>query len=360
MAKKYYIALTNGASVIANGWCDPILRTHYHLLPAYASAKYDQCTGTSTGVSSGPTSQAVGRGRGAPNSTLGGGGTLSATQRGAALGNSGATQFGNNPNAAGAPDAVDLNVPQIGPGGRGFRLPASEIRNVLPRREILFRGVDSVAPESQLGEGVSPHSINFDSFRVPGSLCVRDGLVKMSEDVDTLTPTNTYALGIAAIPAVDPTQNGPCMALLTFGNAAFSGAPSSGNVSLAVASLSPLGRGIVSAKNRPGPALTLTGGSGTLDVTVEGWDGSDQYQIESDSIVAVTVVYSAENYETDPEASRSDRAGVVLADKTRWDGYTDKVLTQVTGLVAGTYYVTAWAWTHTGQTKPTYKKVTVS
>lgn len=360
MAKKMVIKLSTGISIIINGWCDPQLGNNFSQLHPAHQQQYLNCTGQSTAPSQPPPSFGSGGPAASAADARAGGPSNSFQNSGGSNPNSGA-QPGSTVNPAGAADAVDLNVPLIGPGGKGFRLGATEHRFVLPRREHIFRGIDSQAPESQLAEGMSPHSINFDSFRTPGSLSVRDGLVKMSEDADTLSPTEDNGLGIVSIPPVDPTHGGSSILLLAFGDAAFSDAPpSSGVVSWSVSTVSPLGRGIVDERNRPGPTVTLAdAGSQTVTLTITGWTSSDEYHVESDSIVAVTAVYSTQGYPSDPEAARSDREAIVALDKVRWDGYTTKAPTVNVG-EAGTYYFTVWAWTYNGRTKPTHKKVVVA
>lgn len=373
MAQKMMVlALTTGTSIVVNGWCDPRLRSLYSQLQPAHQQQAANCLGLSTSPSSPPVRLVANpAAQGGAISASGGtvalptGNSLSASgghglasSKLAAAGN---YRPGGTVNPAGAPEAVDLNTPAVGPGGKGFRLGATEHRFVLPRREILFRGIDTQAPETQLAEGMGSYSINFDSFRTPGSLSVRDGLIKLSEDVDTLSPTNTIGLGLVSIPPVKPADGDSSIMLLAFSDTSLVSAPSSGDVSWSVVDISPLGRGIVDARNRPGPVVSYVDNaiSDTADITVEGWDGSDEYHVESDSIVAVSAAWSPDGFPTDPEAARSDRSAAMILDRVRWDGYNDKTVTVSFG-AAGTYYVTTWAWTYNGRTKATHTVVEIA
>lgn len=355
---RFYAPMKNGAGLILNGWDDPRLMQFYDQWVDWVRAEIDRRRAPKPGTlppapkPSGPASPNISGGR------------------------SGVVGVGSRPPAMGVPgmqDYLDLNIPTISGAQSGFEVGPPDTQLQLPTRDDEFWGVDTSTPDHKLPAGMSPFSINFNTFRVPGSLCVRDGCVKMSEDRDTVAVGgNTIppgsalgagyvGLGLAAIPPIDPDATDSCIALLVFSDTEFSSGGLTGNLSLHVVTPFPLGRPTVTGIGRDSPTLTLTPGApGEVTIQVNALpSAASDPAVQSNSVQAVSVAYSTQNYPSDPNDLQDDRSSTLGIDRRAYDGTNTPSVT-LTGLTSGaTLYVTAWMFTMEGTARPRYAKVTV-
>lgn len=89
------------------------------------------------------------------------------------------------PSGPQAMHAMNANQPQFTGGGQGFQVGATQMGVVLPTRQDEWKGVDTITPDNKQAE-TSPRSQNFDPFGRVGSRCIRRGIGKLDEDINTL------------------------------------------------------------------------------------------------------------------------------------------------------------------------------
>lgn len=119
----------------------------------------------------------------------------------------------------------------------------------------------------------------------------------------------------------------------------------------------------------PGPKLSLSQQAGPeLRVTADYtnvYDATNQLGKQKQSVTGIIIRYSTTNYpvDMDGEDYLKEDGGTVstaLADRTSWDGTSTNYDTAVGPLPTGTYYVTAWAFSRMGYSKPSHARLEIT
>lgn len=277
---------------------------------------------------------------------------------------------GAGPNGAGsAADAIETDNPTIRLAGRSFELGPSSDNVVTFNRETAFRGIETAIPDSEITDALSPYCINFDG-RVPGSLCVRKGMIKYSESRLTSQQSSNSNNALSSsyegldILWLEPNDNSGAanktgISALVFADGLGIGAAGLANVQ--IATNGPEHAEPKDMVRRPGPSFTLTKNGSTADLAVSAYSGHPSTR---NDIVKVSVLLSRNGYPESIEKKDDketidfqDTSGKVY-DRTDWDG--DAISETYDGtFTSGELYATAWAISREGISEPSYAKVTI-
>ena len=275
---------------------------------------------------------------------------------GAGFPSQGTGSAGSAPSAGGnaAPMvAVNANTPTITGGGAGFAIGAVDNQSVLTAYPGEWEGVDTATPDTKLPESMSPEGTeNWNGLARFGAKCVRRGLMKMSEDRESVTISASPIAAAYRAVSIVPIANAD-YALMCFADndgtigAALSAEP----VSLHIVSTFPRWGRPVDLSGRAGPKLTLTEPvGGTIRITYDYTNLWSTVALQKISVKSVTIRYNTGagdiTFPIELDTIRDDgtarRAGTAAKDRATWDGVSTFV--DVAGLASGTtIYVSAWA-----------------
>jgi hypothetical protein len=222
--------------------------------------------------------------------------------------------------------------------------------------------------------------VNFNGIERIGALCVRRGILKLLENINTVTYSasplaSTYQGNSLAL--LTPTKprgtapTGDTGMLLVFSDGTGTIGASAAQRAMTVKQ-APLWRKQRSLDRASGLTLSLASAvAGRITATVV-YPNGQAYR----EIVAVTIRYSKRNFPLDVDGSDDRSRGTAgteatidatatnsgyigAANRTTWDGSSTAFVTN--SLTSGaTYYVTAWAMTREGTTLAVSQQIVVS
>lgn len=245
-----------------------------------------------------------------------------------------------------------------GSSARGVTGPGAQVRADVGRiRAGEFTGLDTLSPDMKLDPTASPFMQNWNTIETPGSISVRRGTMKFNDNRDTVNSGSLGAgykgLGVLYIPPNDYSGSGAMFqSYADLGAGLYGG---SANVEHFVCDAGPTYSRPRSFYQQPAPSVTLSSPStGTIRANC-----TYTNILQINTVAAWVVRYSSVRQPRDIDGY-DDSESEILDDADYFASITGEIFDEPGLVSTTTYYVTAWAVSRLGVSKPFYGKVVAS
>lgn len=284
--------------------------------------------------------------------------------------------------------AVQVGLAQPTGGGQGFRIGANTVGLIVPVREDEWLGVNTLLPANKLNGKYSPRAVNWDGFRGYGSRCLRSGIAKLTDDIETVVDSGASPLsseyrgfGLAVLPGSGENEN---QLLLAFADkdVDIGEAPSANAAtSYHICQVGPRWGRPRNLQGLPGPTITLSDqGSQVLRLNaIYDHIAAAAVGLRKQSVVAISarvvgpLAGATPRYPLDLDGGdgAQDDNGVAAfkfndgsndLDRLAWEGASTNYDMDLSGAAygAGKYWVTVWAMSLDGYSEPSYASLTIA